>query len=63
MDETIWAKEKGQRTKKAAKQNPLSIWKQIYEESYTLEDGHVGRNIQWKPKYNKAARRRKHNLQ
>jgi hypothetical protein len=30
------------RQKKAAKQNPLSIWKYL---SYTLEDGHVDRNM------------------
>jgi hypothetical protein len=34
------------------------IWKWI---SYTPEDGHVGRNSE--NQHNKAARRRKHNLQ
>jgi hypothetical protein len=33
------------RTKKAAKQNPLSIRKEIFEESNKPEDGHVGRNM------------------
>jgi hypothetical protein len=40
---TTWKKR--QQTKKAAKHNPLSIWKQIYEESSTLEDGLVGWNM------------------
>jgi hypothetical protein len=38
----------------------------MHEESYTPEDGHVGRNMLWKTvetTYNKGARRRKHNLQ
>jgi hypothetical protein len=44
----------------------LLKYMKIYEKIYTLEDGHVGRNMQWKTAdttYNKAACRRRHNLQ
>jgi hypothetical protein len=40
----VWPREK-RKDKKAAKQNRLSIWKEMYEEPYTHEDGHVGRNM------------------
>jgi hypothetical protein len=35
----VWPCEK--KAEKSGKQNPSSIWKKV---SYTLEDGHVGRN-------------------